>query len=42
MMVDGKMVTCERWEDFVPLLEEGNLILTPFCNETEWEEKVIL
>lgn len=28
------------WSDFVPALQEGNLILTPFCNEVEWEERV--
>ncbi len=31
-------VTC--WEDFVPALERHDIIMAPFCNEAEWEEKV--
>ncbi len=31
-------VTC--WDDFVPALEKHDIVLAPFCNETEWEEKV--
>lgn len=29
-----------EWKDFVPCLHEGCMALTPFCNETEWEEIV--
>jgi prolyl-tRNA synthetase len=29
-----------KWEDFVPALQEGCMVLTPFCNEIEWEEIV--
>lgn len=29
-----------RWEDFVPALNKKCIVLTPFCNETEWEETV--
>jgi prolyl-tRNA synthetase len=30
--------TVMKWEDFVPALNSGCMCLTPFCNETEWEE----
>lgn len=29
-----------KWEDFVPQLEKQCMVLTPFCDLTEWEEKV--
>jgi len=29
-----------KWEDFVPALNRNDIVLTPFCNEDEWEEKV--
>ncbi|OWZ10856.1 Proline-tRNA ligase [Phytophthora megakarya] len=29
-----------EWKDFVPALQEGCMVLTPFCNEVEWEETV--
>lgn len=29
-----------KWEDFVPALNKKCIVLTPFCNETEWEETV--
>jgi len=29
-----------KWEDFVPALQLGKMVLTPFCDETEWEENV--
>lgn len=29
-----------RWEEFVPALEKQCIVLTPFCNETKWEEEV--
>ena len=28
-----------KWEEFVPALNNGCMCLTPFCNESEWEEK---
>lgn len=37
---DEKMVTVMQWADFVPALNKQCLVLTPFCDETEWEEKV--
>ena len=37
---DEKMATVLQWEDFVPALEKDCLVLTPFCDEAEWEEKV--
>jgi len=29
-----------KWEDFVPALNQKCIVLTPFCNESEWEEMV--
>ena len=29
-----------KWEDFVPAIQQGKLVLTPFCDEMEWEEAV--
>ena len=29
-----------EWADFVPALERQCIVLTPFVNETEWEETV--
>jgi prolyl-tRNA synthetase len=37
---DEKMVTVTEWKDFVPALEKQCLVMTPFCDEREWEEKV--
>ena len=37
---DEKMATVLKWEDFVPALEKDCLVLTPFCDLAEWEEKV--
>lgn len=37
---DDKMVTVTKWEDFVPALEKQCLVMTPFCDIREWEEKV--
>jgi prolyl-tRNA synthetase len=37
---DAKTVTIYEWKDFVPALEQSCLIMTPFCDETEWEETV--
>ncbi len=37
---DEKMVKCYEWKDFVPALNEQCLVLTPFCDEVEWEERV--
>jgi prolyl-tRNA synthetase len=37
---DDKLVQVTEWKDFVPALEKQCLIMTPFCDEKEWEEKV--
>ena len=37
---DDKIVTVMNWADFVPALENNCLVLTPFCDIAEWEEKV--
>lgn len=37
---DGRVRKVTEWKDFVPALQDGCMVLTPFCNETEWEEKV--
>ena len=37
---DDKLVTVTKWEDFVPALEKQCLVMTPFCDQKEWEEKV--
>ena len=37
---DSKIITVTKWVDFVPALETGCMVLTPFCDQTEWEEKV--
>ena len=37
---DEKLVQVTKWEDFVPALNRHCLVLTPFCDEAEWEEKV--
>ena len=37
---DEKIATVYKWDDFVPALEEMCLVMTPFCDEAEWEEKV--
>jgi len=37
---DSHLVQVREWKDFVPALNQKNMVLTPFCNETEWEEKV--
>jgi prolyl-tRNA synthetase len=37
---DEKMVQVTKWADFVPALNKHCLVLTPFCDEAEWEEKV--
>ncbi|CAM9392531.1 unnamed protein product [Ascophyllum nodosum] len=29
-----------EWSNFVPALNRNDIVLTPFCNETEWEDKV--
>eukprot|EP01006_Ploeotia_vitrea_P038679 TRINITY_DN66266_c2_g3_i2.p1 TRINITY_DN66266_c2_g3~~TRINITY_DN66266_c2_g3_i2.p1 ORF type:complete len:478 (-),score=-9.56 TRINITY_DN66266_c2_g3_i2:17-1450(-) len=35
-----KIVKVYEWKDFVPAIEQKNMILTPFCDESDWEEKV--
>jgi prolyl-tRNA synthetase len=37
---DEKLVRVTEWKDFVPALEQQCLVLTPFCDDKEWEEKV--
>lgn len=37
---DEKMVSVTKWEDFVPALNRDCLVLTPFCDLAEWEDKV--
>ncbi len=37
---DEKLATALNWEDFVAALEKDCLVLTPFCDIGEWEEKV--
>lgn len=37
---DSRIKRVTEWKDFVPALQEGCMVLTPFCNETEWEETV--
>eukprot|EP01040_Poterioochromonas_malhamensis_P004374 gene4374-4688_t len=37
---DEKIVEVREWKDFVPNLERKCLVLTPFCDIAEWEEKV--
>lgn len=37
---DEKIVQVLEWKDFVPALNRQCLVLTPFCDQTEWEEKV--
>jgi prolyl-tRNA synthetase len=37
---DEKIVEVTEWKDFVPALERQCMVLTPFCDQAEWEEKV--
>lgn len=37
---DAKLVQVTEWADFVPALEQHCLVLTPFCDEAEWEDIV--
>ena len=37
---DEKIATVTKWEDFVPALERQCMVMTPFCDISEWEEKV--
>jgi hypothetical protein len=37
---DEKIVQVTEWKDFVPALNRHCLVLTPFCDQKEWEEKV--
>mmetsp|Transcript_6577 Transcript_6577/g.7157 ORF Transcript_6577/g.7157 Transcript_6577/m.7157 type:complete len:692 (+) Transcript_6577:46-2121(+) len=37
---DQKVVQVTEWKDFVPNLEQKCLVLTPFCDIAEWEDKV--
>lgn len=37
---DEKLVQVTEWKDFVPALNRQCMVLTPFCDQKEWEEKV--
>lgn len=37
---DEKIVQVTKWADFVPALERHCLVLTPFCDQADWEDKV--
>uniref|UniRef100_K3WC49 proline--tRNA ligase n=1 Tax=Globisporangium ultimum (strain ATCC 200006 / CBS 805.95 / DAOM BR144) TaxID=431595 RepID=K3WC49_GLOUD len=37
---DSRIKKVTEWKDFVNALQESCMVLTPFCNETEWEEVV--
>ena len=37
---DAKTVVVTKWEDFVPAVDRGCMVLTPFCDQAEWEDKV--
>jgi len=37
---DEKIVKVYKWDDFVPALENMCLVMTPWCNDSEWEDKV--
>ena len=37
---DEKIIKVYEWKDFVPAIDAMNMVLTPFCDEMEWEEKV--
>lgn len=38
--MESCIVTVTDWEAFTPALKKGQMILTPFCNETVWEDAV--
>jgi prolyl-tRNA synthetase len=37
---DANMTQVWEWDKFTPAIQAGKMVLTPFCNETEWEETV--
>merc|ERR1712039_1047714 len=37
---DARLVSIEKWEDFSPNLNKGNLLLVPFCGQKECEESI--
>jgi prolyl-tRNA synthetase len=37
---DEKLATALNWKDFIRALEQDCMVLTPFCDDGEWEEKV--
>ena len=37
---EEKTAVVTKWEDFVPAIERGCVVLTPFCDQAEWEDKV--
>lgn len=37
---DEKTAVVTKWADFVPAIDRGCVVLTPFCDLAEWEDKV--
>lgn len=37
---DSRMVTVDKWEDFSPKLNEGKMLLIPFCGDPTCEEAI--
>merc|ERR1719230_1050989 len=37
---DARIKNVDKWEDFTPSLNKGNLNLIPFCGQKECEEKI--
>lgn len=37
---DENIVQVMQWSDFVPAIEQKKMVMTPFCDIEEWEEKV--
>ncbi|KAH9117865.1 hypothetical protein LEN26_012370 [Aphanomyces euteiches] len=37
---DSRIRVVTQWSDFVKNIADGCMVLTPFCNEKEWEEQV--
>lgn len=38
--LDSRIIQITKWEDFVSTLDNGNLVLAPFCEERKCEEHV--
>merc|ERR1740138_1612881 len=37
---DAKLTMVDKWEEFSPNLNQGKLVLVPFCGEKECEERI--